>query len=181
MRDLLEVLVKRRGQSKKAIVDMVHCLSGLVKNKISARPEKYAYLEALRRVSDGKLYLEVEYARLTLEHCKMLREDGKLKEGANTLSDVQVETYSSMEREEKVSYIISQLEMMIETGDWVKVQIISRRLNRKLINPPAMADLKVRFLDLLNIYYIHERCPIDAARGYREIYETLRIQLAEKK
>lgn len=60
-----------------------------------------------------------------------------------------------MDREEKVTYIIEQLEMMIETEDWVKVQIISRRLNRKLIKPPEMADLKVRFLHLLNIYHIH--------------------------
>lgn len=45
--------------------------------------------------------------------------------------------------------------MMIETEDWVKVQIISRRLNRKLIKPPEMADLKVKFLHFLNIYHIH--------------------------
>lgn len=43
----------------------------------------------------------------------MLYADGKVKEAANTLSDVQVETYSSMDREEKVTYIIEQLEMMI--------------------------------------------------------------------
>ena len=45
---------------------------------------------------------------------------------------------------------------MIRTGDWVKVQIISRRLNQKLISPPEMAELKIEYLSLLNLYHIHE-------------------------
>lgn len=68
--------------------------------------------------------------------------------------------------------------MMIETGDWVKVQIISRRLNRKLLKDQP--ELKVRFLRLLNLYHIHEENRMEAARGYQEIYNTIEERGAPK-
>jgi hypothetical protein len=57
------MLIKRRGQAKKAIIDMVQwCMSEAVLNKLPSREERYKMLEALREASEGKMFLEREYS-----------------------------------------------------------------------------------------------------------------------
>jgi hypothetical protein len=50
----------------------------------------------------GKIYVENERARLTHRLAKMKEEEGDLQEAARILQELQVETYGSMERKEKV-------------------------------------------------------------------------------
>ena len=50
----------------------------------------------------GKIYVENERARLTHRLAKIHEEDGKLQEAATIMQELQVETYGSMERKEKV-------------------------------------------------------------------------------
>jgi hypothetical protein len=46
LREFLIMLTKRRGQAKKAIIDMVQwCMSDAVLNKLSTREERYQMLE----------------------------------------------------------------------------------------------------------------------------------------
>ena len=46
--------------------------------------------------------MEVERARLTYKLSKMKEEEGKIQEAAQILQELQVETYGSMEKREKV-------------------------------------------------------------------------------
>ena len=50
----------------------------------------------------GKIYVENERARLTHRLAVMKEEEGDLQEAAKILQELQVETYGSMERKEKV-------------------------------------------------------------------------------
>ena len=52
------MLVKRRGQAKKAIEDMVQLAITSFLEKTPNREEKYNLLKTLREVSEGKLFLE---------------------------------------------------------------------------------------------------------------------------
>ena len=56
------MLCKRRGQAKKAITDMVQICLNEFFDKLPTREEKYNMLQTLREASDGKLFLEREYA-----------------------------------------------------------------------------------------------------------------------
>lgn len=47
--------------------------------------------------------MEVERARLTHTLAQMKENDGEVIEAANILQELQIETYGSMERREKVS------------------------------------------------------------------------------
>ena len=49
--------MKKRGQSKKAIVEMVNLV--IAKNSTIIRDEKLETLEVLRELTEGKLFLEV--------------------------------------------------------------------------------------------------------------------------
>lgn len=73
------LLIKRRGQAKKAIIDMVQWLMSQL-DKLPSREERYRMIEALREASDGKLFLEREYAQVTRMQAEMMEEDGKSEE-----------------------------------------------------------------------------------------------------
>lgn len=72
LREFLIILVKRRGQAKKAIVDMVQLCINEFLDKMPTREEKYNLLSTLREASDGKMFLEREYANCTRMLCEML-------------------------------------------------------------------------------------------------------------
>jgi 26S proteasome regulatory subunit N5 len=56
-----------------------------------------------------QIYVEVERARLTHKLAKMKEEEGNITEAANIIQELQVETYGSMEKREKVklSYLLT--------------------------------------------------------------------------
>ncbi len=56
--------------------------------------------------TDGKLYVEVAYAQCTRIFSEMCEEDGDLQKAADAILDVQVETYGSMDKKEKLDYIL---------------------------------------------------------------------------
>ena len=56
LRDFMSQLINRRGQAKKAIIDMVQwVMSDAVLNKLPSREERYKMLEALKEASEGKM------------------------------------------------------------------------------------------------------------------------------
>lgn len=57
-------------------------------NKMPTREEKYTLLQTLREVSDGKMFLEREYANTTRWLCEMLEEDGKADEATKIIQEI---------------------------------------------------------------------------------------------
>ncbi len=58
---------------------MVLLAIGSFLNNMPTRQEKYALLGTLRETSDGKLFLEKEYALCTRILCEMYEEDGEVE------------------------------------------------------------------------------------------------------
>lgn len=56
------ILTKRRGQAKKPIVDMVQLFVNEFLPNMPTREDKYNMLQTIREASDGKMFLEREYA-----------------------------------------------------------------------------------------------------------------------
>lgn len=48
-----------------------------------------------------------------------------------SLSHTQVETYGSMEREEKVMFVIEQMRLCLAKKDYIRAQIISKKVSTK--------------------------------------------------
>ena len=60
-----------------------------------------------RTITEGKIYVEVERARLTHKLAVMKEAEGDITEAATILQELQVETFGSMERKEKASHLYS--------------------------------------------------------------------------
>jgi len=82
------ILTKRRGQAKKPIIDMVQLLINEFLPLMPNREEKYNLLSTIREASDGKMFLEREYANSTKWLCEMLEEDGKIDEATKTIQEI---------------------------------------------------------------------------------------------
>ena len=54
------------------------------------RPMQLKIIEAIRNVTEGKIYVEVERARITYKLAILLENEGKTQEAAEALQDLQV-------------------------------------------------------------------------------------------
>lgn len=61
----------------------------------------------------------------------MKKAQGDLNSAADILCELQVETFGSMERREKTEFILEQVALCIEKGDWTQAGILSRKINTK--------------------------------------------------
>lgn len=60
--------------------------------------------------------------------------EGEIAIASDLLQDLQVETFGSMERREKVDFILEQMRMLKVQKDWEKVGIVSKRINMKWLS-----------------------------------------------
>ena len=104
---------------------------------------------------------------------KNKEDENNINEAAKILQEVQVETYGSMDKREKLEFILYQMRIMIKKGDFVRLYIISKKINRKSIEEAGLEDLKVLFYSYLIKYYIHELKFLDSAECFKQIFETL--------
>merc|ERR1712039_90270 len=123
----------------------------------------------------------VEKARLTAMLAKMKEEEGKTEEAANLLQEVQVESFGAMERREKTEYILNQMRLVLLKKDFVRTQIISKKLNPKLLDADDFQDLKVQYYEYMVRYWLHEKSFLDVSKCYLAMYNTAATQADEAK
>ena len=95
---------------------------------------KLSTIETLRTVTEGKIFVEVERARVTKILSDIKKEQGDLKAAKDILCELQVETFGSMERREKTEFILAQVALCIEDEDWTQAGILSRKISTKYLS-----------------------------------------------
>ena len=141
-------------------------------NKLPSREERYKMVETLREASEGKLFLEREYAQVTRMLCEMMEQDGKEEEATKIIQEIQIETYGSLEMQEKVEFILYQMKLVLARKDYVRVQILSRKISKRHIAQKGLEAHKIEFYTYMIHYYIHEKKQLEAAQCYQTIYDT---------
>lgn len=122
-------LTKKRSQLKQAVAKMVQeCYSYVKDQKLPGKDVELGLIETLRQVTKGKIYVEVERARLTRRLAEIYEKDGDVNKAAKTMQELAVETYGSMERKEKVDFILEQMRLCLDTQDYIRTQIISKKV-----------------------------------------------------
>ncbi|KAI4191964.1 MAG: hypothetical protein LQ346_004546 [Caloplaca aetnensis] len=124
------LLSKKHGQLKQATTKMVQVVMGFI-DEAPTQEKKLSVIETLRTVTEGKIFVEVERARVTRILSNIKKEQGDLNAAADILCELQVETFGSMERREKTEFILEQVSLCIEKGDWTQAGILSRKISTK--------------------------------------------------
>jgi 26S proteasome regulatory subunit N5 len=110
---------------------------------------KLELIDTLRTVTEGKIFVEVERARLTRMLSKIREDEGKIDEAADILQDLQVETFGSMEKREKTDFILEQMRLLLAKRDYTRTQIMSKKINTRFFKEE---ENEVRFqVDFMNV------------------------------
>lgn len=133
----------------------------------------------LRDVTDGKLFLEAERARLTRALAIIKEEDGDIAGAADTLQEVHVETYGSLSKREKIEFILEQMRLTLGKKDFVRAHIVGNKINRKNLSEEGMEEEKIKFFTLMSEYHRHEKDAFELAKDYHAIYSTSTVQKDE--
>ncbi|KAJ2804276.1 proteasome regulatory particle subunit [Coemansia guatemalensis] len=168
-------MAKKHGQLKQAITKMVQKAMTYVDETPDER-SRIDLIEALRTVTEGKIHVEVERARLTRMRVAIYEHNGQIKEACDTLQEIQVETYGSMERREKTDFILEQMRLCLAKRDYIRMAIISHKINPKYFEHEDTEDLKLRFYELMIQYDVHEENYLEVCRHYNQVYTTKSIK-----
>ncbi|EME85979.1 uncharacterized protein MYCFIDRAFT_64735 [Pseudocercospora fijiensis CIRAD86] len=130
LNEQVQLLSKKHGQLKQAITKMVQVVMEFLDDTPSTEV-KMGVIETLRTVTEGKIFVEVERARVTRILSNIQRSQGKVTAAKDTLCELQVETFGSMTRREKTEFILEQVALCIEDGDWTQGGILSRKISTR--------------------------------------------------
>nr|KAF6309235.1 proteasome 26S subunit, non-ATPase 12 [Pipistrellus kuhlii] len=174
------LLSKRRSQLKQAVAKMVQQCCTYVE-EITDLPIKLRLIDTLRMVTEGKIYVEIERARLTKTLAAIKEQSGDVKEAASILQELQVETYGSMEKKERVEFILEQMRLCLAVKDYIRTQIISKKINTKFFQEENTEKLKLKYYNLMIQLDQHEGSYLSICKHYRAIYDTPCIQAESEK
>nr|GMC66460.1 26S proteasome non-ATPase regulatory subunit 12 homolog A-like [Ipomoea batatas] len=191
--DQIVLLSKRRGQLKQAVQAMVRQAMEYI-DQTPDLETKIELIKTLNSVSAGKIYVEIERARLIKKLAKIKEEQGLIAEAADLMQEIAVETFGAMAKTEKIAFILEQVRLCLDRQDYVRAQILSRKINPRVFEadtskekkkpkegeavveePPAdipsLLELKRIYYELMIRYYSHSNDYLEICRCYKAIYE----------
>ncbi|XP_051126882.1 26S proteasome non-ATPase regulatory subunit 12 homolog A-like [Andrographis paniculata] len=193
LNDQIVLISKRRGQLKQAVQAMVQQAMQYI-DQTPDLDTKVELIKTLNNVSAGKIYVEIERARLIKKLAKIKEEQGLIAEAAELMQEIAVETFGAMAKTEKIAFILEQVRLCLDREDYVRAQILSRKISPRVFEadtskekkkpkegesiveePPAdipsLLELKQIYYQLMIRYYVHSNDYLEICRCYKSIYE----------
>ncbi|XP_074280680.1 26S proteasome non-ATPase regulatory subunit 12 homolog A-like [Silene latifolia] len=193
LNDQIVLLSKRRGQLKQAVTAMVQQAMQYI-DQTPDLETRIELIKTLNTVSAGKIYVEIERARLIKSLAKIKEEQGLIDEAAELMQEIAVETFGAMAKTEKIAFILEQVRLCLDRQDYVRAQILSRRISPRVFdidsskskkkpkegdaiveeapaNIPSLQELKRIYYDLMIRYYRHHNDYLEVCRCYKAIYD----------
>ncbi|KAK9110529.1 hypothetical protein Sjap_018589 [Stephania japonica] len=192
LNDQIVLLSKRRGQLKQAVTAMVQQAMQYIDETpdIETRIE---LIKTLNSVSAGKIYVEIERARLIKKLAKIKEEQGLIAEAADLMQEIAVETFGAMAKTEKIAFILEQVRLCLDRQDYVRAQILSRKISPRVFDAdtskekkkpkegdniveeapadiPSLLELKRIYYELMIRYHLHNNDYLEICRCYKAIY-----------
>ncbi len=165
------LISKRRAQLKAAVTRTVQEAMTYLE-QTPDEPTKLQLLETLRDVTAGKIYVELERARLTRKLSDIREAKGDLEGAATIMQELQVETFGGMERKEKFDFILEQMRLCMARNDFIRAAIIAKKILPRQLTRDELKDVKMRYYS--HMVRIHARNDeyLEICRAYLERYET---------
>ncbi|KAK7207283.1 hypothetical protein BZA70DRAFT_8389 [Myxozyma melibiosi] len=180
MNEHIQILSKKHGQLKQAITAMVQETIKFL-DDVPDLATKIETIENIRVVTEGKIFVEVERARVTRTLAKIKEEQGDIAAAADLMCDLQVETYGSMDNREKTEFILEQVQLCVLRDDFTQALILSRKISTNYFDNDDVEDLKLRYYELMIKISLHDDKYLDVCKHYRAVYDTASVQEDETK
>ncbi|KAG5514023.1 hypothetical protein PMAC_000645 [Pneumocystis sp. 'macacae'] len=180
MCEQVQLMSKRHGQLKKSIVDMVQEAIKTL-DSLPTLAIKQECLTSLCNVTEGKIFLEAERVFLTRELAKIKEQQNNIQEAAELLCDLKIETFGSIDKREKIDFILEQIRLCLAKSDYNLASIISRKISTKYFQEEGVEDLKLKYYELLIRIGLYEDNYLEVCKYYRAVYNTPNIIEDESK
>jgi 26S proteasome regulatory subunit N5 len=179
LNDHITLLSKRRAQLLRVIKAVVDKGMAYLESApdVATRRE---LIGTLRAVADGKIFLELERAELTMQLARMAEAEGRVAEAADVLQEVAVETIGSMEVKAKADYLLEQLRLCLDKKDYLRAELVAKKVKTKQFGEPGWAPVKIKYFELMVRFYEHSSDHLQVARAWKAIFDTLVRQVAEQ-
>ncbi|KCV70277.1 hypothetical protein H696_02607 [Fonticula alba] len=163
---------------------------------------KLALIDTLIAITDGRIYVEVERAQLARLLAAIREASGDIPEAADILQALQVETFGSLSRTDKIDFILEQVRLLAAKGDYIRAGLAIRKISPRTFDRKAsakqkkdrlsseqaaarveaaiMTDLKLRYLQLQIVLAMHDEKFLDVCRFFRQIYDTVQHRAAQR-
>ncbi|GMI65900.1 hypothetical protein HRI_000259300 [Hibiscus trionum] len=191
-------LSKKRGQLKQVVTAMVQQAMQYI-DETPDLETRIELIKTLNSVSAGKIYVEIERARLIKKLAEIKEEQGLIAEAADLMQEVAVETFSTMAKTEKIAFILEQVRLCLDCQDYVRAQILSRKISPRVFDvdtseeekkpkegdnvveePPAdipsLMELQCVYYKLMIRYYSHNNDYLEICRCYMAMYKIHSIR-----
>ena len=171
---LFEYLTQRRNQSRESIISMVkHNINEILPN-LKNNKDSSDLLNTIIKVTEGKIFVEYEYSQAIRKMTEIHLMNNQIDEAAKLIQDVQIEAFGSLENDYKIEYILFQMQVLIEKGDFVRTLIVSNKIKRNHLDEQGIELLKIRFFRLMILYYIHEKKYLEVSKCYKVLYDFVK-------
>lgn len=167
----ISVLCKRRNQSETVQTNIITLVADRIIPSIKIKAEKEKTIAVVRELSAGKIMLEVKRAELTMLLSHMKQEEGDFDTACKVLNEETPETYTSMERSEKIKYILEQTFLCLKVNDFIRAKILLKKIDKHSLE--QLQELKIRYYRLSIDYSESQKEPLEAAKAHLAIYRTL--------
>eukprot|EP00754_Rhynchopus_humris_P002684 Rhum_TRINITY_DN11482_c0_g1::Rhum_TRINITY_DN11482_c0_g1_i1::g.44930::m.44930/K03035/PSMD12, RPN5; 26S proteasome regulatory subunit N5 len=173
----VELLMKRRAQAKAVQLAVIRAS----RKAIDAAPEdeRVQLIKKLRDICQGKIHVEKEFAQLSVELSNIWESQGRLKDSAELMLDVQVETIGNMSRLEKLTILLLQVRLNLDIGDYIRAAIMARKTTSRALSKPGSRHVKVQYYEYMIRYYAHFDNYHYLAKCWQELYETAQDEVTK--
>ena len=178
LNQVVVVLTRKRALLKQAITEMIQQLLKFVVELEGQ--DKLDLIDTIRNCTDGKIFVEVERARVTRTLCELKEKQGLIVEAADLLQELQVETFGSMDKQEKTDFILEQMRLLMLKNDYTRAQIISKKISIKFFNDAKNDALKIRFYTLMIQNSLYSNEYLKTCKHYLAMLESSSILQNEK-
>lgn len=103
----------------------------------------------------------------------MLIENKEIEKASDIIQEVQIETYGSIEKKEKIDYLLYQTWVMFIKKDYIRMFILAKKIEPKHLHEKGLEEQKIRYHQLMILYYLYERNYLEIANSYKIIYDCL--------
>ncbi|OLY83323.1 26S proteasome non-ATPase regulatory subunit 12 [Smittium mucronatum] len=180
LREQLETLSVNHGHLDLAVTEMTKKAI----EYIDFTPDidtKIEYIITLRKITEGKMLVERERAKLTRQLSSIYEEQGKIELASDTIQEDQIETFGSLDKRTKVEFILEQMRLCLLLKDFVRMAIVSKKININYFADDSTVDLKLRYYELMIEHDIHEQNYLQVSRHFHKLFLTKEIKEDESR
>eukprot|EP00485_Elphidium_margaritaceum_P011845 CAMPEP_0202698690 /NCGR_PEP_ID=MMETSP1385-20130828/11935_1 /ASSEMBLY_ACC=CAM_ASM_000861 /TAXON_ID=933848 /ORGANISM="Elphidium margaritaceum" /LENGTH=470 /DNA_ID=CAMNT_0049355455 /DNA_START=49 /DNA_END=1458 /DNA_ORIENTATION=- len=176
----IAILSRRRSQFRRVVMRLVQYSMQWLDDDGDGdadwchnKSEKLKLIHTLIAVTEGKIFVEVERARLTRRLATIKeRDEHNVAEACDILQELQIETFGSMRKKEKCDFLLEQFRLNLAKKDFIRAVIVRNKITHRILK--NLYELEVKYWNLsLILYYHHERQFLSLAKAYFRLKELL--------